>query len=185
MRTLASLLFLAAAPAFAAAQATKEDLKKLAKSGVSEEVILTFIKTHGYAGKPSSDDLVELKAAGLSDKVLAGLLTPAPAAPAEEPPTTSPPTSTYATGSLAVGPVYNYPASYAYVAYPSYYYRYGYWAPYYARAYYSCHPYYRPYYRAGYYGRPPYHGSYYRGSGSYYRTADGGGRYVTGTMSRR
>lgn len=182
MKTFASLLILAAAPTFATAQATKEDLKKLAKAGVSQDVILEYVKTNGFAGKLSSDDLVELKEAGLTDRVLTGILTPpAPkTAPAEV--NTEPPVSTYATGSLSVGAAYYYPAPYGYVGYRPYYYGYG--------AYYSCPPYYygyprRPYYY-GYYRRPYYSGSYYTGryyGGSYYRGSNGR-YYATGTMSR-
>ena len=190
MKTLTWLLILAAAPAFAAAQATKEDLKKLAKSGVSEDVILEYLKTNGYAGKPTSDDLVELKEAGLTDRVLTGLF--APPTPKTSPPevNTEPPVSTYATGSLSVGPSY-YAAPYGYVGYRPYYYgygsyyRYGYWAPYY-----GCHSYYgyavprRPYYygytRRPYYSGAYYTGRYYSGSGS----TSSGRSYATGTMSR-
>src|SRR5688572_4373694 len=129
MRTLASLLILAAAPALASAQATKEDLKKLAKAGISEDVILVYIKANGFQGKPTSDDLVELKEAGLSDRILTGLLSPAEApAPAPAPvapqviqPEPAPSTTVYVqpttvtsypTGYLSVGSVY-YP-SYCY-----------------------------------------------------------------------
>jgi hypothetical protein len=150
MRTLASLLVLAAAPALAAAQASKEDLKKLAKAGVSEDVIVAYLKANGFDGKPSSDDLVELKDAGLSDRVLTSLLAPAPApqldAPArtESAPTTVYVQPTYPSGYWSVGTTYSYPSSYYYA--PSY--------RYYSGSY--CRPSYS-YYR-------PYYGSYYRSS---------------------
>ena len=137
MKTLASLLVLAAAPGLAAAQATKDDLIKLAKGGVSEDVILTYVKKNGFEGKPTSDDLVELKAAGIGDKVLAGILAPVQA------PATG--YSGYAAGTLSVNP--------SYATYGSYY------TPTYVR-YYSG-SFYRPYY--GSYCRP-YSGSYYRSS---------------------
>jgi len=159
MRTILSLLLLAAAPGFAAAQATKEDLKKLSKAGVSDDVILAYIKANGLATKPSSDDLVELKAAGLSDKLLAGILTPAEApkpqaAEREAPaPTPAPAPATvyveqptvYATGYWSVGRTYSYPSSYCAPVY----------RPYYSGS--ICRPYYSSYYR-------PYCGSYYRSS---------------------
>ncbi|HTF57940.1 MAG TPA: hypothetical protein VK661_11975, partial [Planctomycetota bacterium] len=77
MRAILTLVLLAVAPAFAAAQASKEDLKKLAKAGLSDDVIVAFLKANGGAVKLSSDDLVDLKSAGLSDKVLAAMLAPA------------------------------------------------------------------------------------------------------------
>jgi hypothetical protein len=152
MKTLAVLLILAAAPGFAAAQATKEDLKKLAKAGVSEDVILAYIKANGLATKPTSDDLVELKEAGLSDKLLAGILTPSEAAPAPAAATTPStvyverPASGYATGYLSVNPSYAYASSYCTPTYVRYY----------------TGSFYRPYYSS--YCRPYYGGSYYRSS---------------------
>lgn len=145
MKTLAALIILAAAPGFAAAQATKEDLKKLAKAGVSEDVILAYIKANGLASKPTSDDLVELKEAGLSDKLLAGILTPSEATPStvyvERP-------SGYATGYLSVNPSYAYTSSY--------------YTPTYVRYYTGSFS--RPYYSYSSYCRPYYGGSYYRSS---------------------
>ena len=150
MKTLAALLVLAVSPALAVAQATKEDLKKLAKAGISEDVILAYIKANGYQGKPSSDDLVELKEAGLTDRLLTGLIAPAeiPApAPVVQSEPAAPPTtvyvqpttvSAYPTGYLSVGATYTYPSYY----YPTY------------RRYYSgswCRPYYSSYYRPTYY----------------------------------
>jgi hypothetical protein len=148
MKTLATLLILAAAPGFAAAQATKEDLKKLAKAGVSEDVILAYIKANGMASKPTSDDLVELKEAGLSDKLLAGILTPAEATPATTASTVyvERPSSGYATGYLTVNPSYAYTSSYYTPTYVRYY----------------TGSFYRPYYSS--YCRPYYGGSYYRSS---------------------
>jgi hypothetical protein len=111
MRLLASLLLLAAAPALASAQASKEELKKLAKARVSDDVMLAYLRSHGYRGMPSSDDLVDLKQAGLSDKVLVELISLAepetdssPAAPAAE--------SVSASGTLSVSTSHVYPRSY-------------------------------------------------------------------------
>jgi len=80
MKILLALAMLGAAPLAAAADVSKEDIKKLAAAGISDEVILTYIRTHGPARALSADDLVELKRAGVSDRVLATLAgTPAPA----------------------------------------------------------------------------------------------------------
>lgn len=162
MKTLASLVLLAAAPGFAAAQATKEDLKKLAKAGVSEDVILAYIKANGFAGKPSSDDLVDLKAAGVSDRVLAGILAPVEATPAAPPapaPTPAPAPSTvyverpvvYASGTWSVGPRYSYPSSYCAPVYRPYYTG-TFYRPSYSYSYSYCRPYYGSYYRSSYCG---------------------------------
>ena len=168
MKTFAALLILAASPAFAAAQATKEDLKKLSKGGVSDDVILNFIKRKGFPGKLSSDDLVELKDAGLSERVLGELLA-GPAAPAGK---SESPGRTYSWGSLGRGGPYNYRGSYSYAGYSPYYWSYGYpyyrpySNPYYSHSYYRpYYPYYRPYYRPYYgsYYRPTYGARYYRG----------------------
>ena len=53
-------------------------------AGISDEVVVTYIRTHGPVAKLTPDDLVELKKAGASDKVLnavAGDSAPAAAAP--------------------------------------------------------------------------------------------------------
>lgn len=75
-----SLFGLLGLPVFA--DVTKEELKKLASAGVSEDVILSYIRTNGPVVKLSSDDIVELKQAGLGDKALAvaagGMVPPAP-----------------------------------------------------------------------------------------------------------
>lgn len=76
MKTLA---FLLALPLAAAAQATKEDIKKLVGAGVSEDVVVTFIRAHGQP-RMSADDLVELKQAGAGEKILTALAgSPVPA----------------------------------------------------------------------------------------------------------
>lgn len=74
-----SMVGLLALPVFA--DVTKEDLKKLAAAGISEEVILSYIKANGPVSKLSVDDLVELKNAGLTEKVLAAAAAPPPVSP--------------------------------------------------------------------------------------------------------
>lgn len=65
--TLAALMLLSA-PAFA--ELTKEDLKKLAAAGISDGVVVAYVRSHGPMPKLSAQDLIELKSAGVSDKVL-------------------------------------------------------------------------------------------------------------------
>ena len=181
MRTVLTLVLLAVAPAFAAAQASKEDLGKLAKAGLSDEVIIAYLKANGGAAKLSSDDLVELKTAGLSDKVLAALLTPVekakelPAQPAASEPSTPvvveqpspvvvvPPV--YATGYLNLGRPYY--SSYYYGCYPRY------------ASYRSCYPSFS-YYRSFSSCAPRFSGHFSTG-----RSFSSGGRVVRSAASRR
>lgn len=62
---------------------TKEDLKKLTAAQISDGVILAYIRSHGPVPKLSAQDLIELKNAGVSEKVLEQLASgdpkPAPA----------------------------------------------------------------------------------------------------------
>lgn len=74
---------LAAFPLAAAADITKEDIKKLIGAGISDEVIVTFIRSHGPVSKLSPDDLIELKQAGASEKVL-GAVAGGASAPAQK-----------------------------------------------------------------------------------------------------
>lgn len=63
-----------AMPLVALADVTKEDVKKLASAGLSEEIILSYIRANGPVTKLSADDLVELKGAGASDRVLGAMV---------------------------------------------------------------------------------------------------------------
>ena len=68
-----AIAILAAAPLAASADVSKEDIKKLAGAGVGEEVILTFIRSNGPVARLTADDLIELKQAGASERVLTAL----------------------------------------------------------------------------------------------------------------
>lgn len=78
--TLAAVLLLSGA---SFADVTKEDLKKLAAAQVSDEVVIAYVRAHGPMPRPTAQDLIDLKNAGVSDKVLeavaAGGPKPAPA----------------------------------------------------------------------------------------------------------
>jgi hypothetical protein len=168
---LATLACLAVLPLAAAAQATKEDIKKLVAAGVSDDVVLTYVRANGPAPKLSADEIIELKQAGAGDKVLGALAgqTTAPA-PAPAPARTEVvervverPTYVYSTPSVSsywCSSHYCYDTCHTYVrpivTYSSpYYYGYGY-GGYYRRPYYSyysgyCGPsYYRPSVGVGY-----------------------------------
>jgi len=120
MKTFAlALTILAALPLAAAAQVSKEDLKKLSAAGISDDVILSYVRANGGVAKLSADDVVELKNAGASEKVLAAALgtAQAPAAP----PARSAPSAPSAPQSYYT-PEYSYPSStYVYDSSPYYY----------------------------------------------------------------
>lgn len=84
-KTLIALALTGLIPAAAAADVSKEDIKKLAAAGISDEVILTYLRTHGPVPTFTADDLVELKQAGVSERVLAELAGRPAAAPAPPP----------------------------------------------------------------------------------------------------
>ena len=76
MKKLLSTLLLAGfAPAAAFADVTKEEIQRLLAAGVSDEVVLSYIRQHGPVDRLSADDLVDLKAAGAGDQVLSALLS--------------------------------------------------------------------------------------------------------------
>lgn len=136
-----TLALLAGLPLALSADVTKEDLKKLAGAGVSDDVILSYVKANGPVVRLSAADIVELKQAGASEKLLAAVLTstpaPAPAAPAARTSTntyTAPAASSYAYDST---PYYYSPSAY-YSDYSPYYY------PTYA------YPYYGPWFGVGF-----------------------------------
>ncbi len=146
---------LAALPLAAAADVSKEDIKKLVAAGVGDDVIVTFIRANSPVHKLSADDVVELKQAGASEKVLGALMGSAPAAPARKVETVERvvekqvyvPQTTYVYST----PSY-YPSSYYYGGYYPGYYSYGSYYPsyaYYPRYSYS---YYRPHVYRGYSG---------------------------------
>jgi hypothetical protein len=124
---LLTLALVAAAPAAAFADVSKEDIRKLLAAGISEDVIVTFIRTRGPVQAMSADDLVELKQAGAGERVLAALAGGAAPAPRTE---------------VVERKVY-VPETPTVVASPSTYY-------YYSPAYSYGYPYYSPYYSYGY-----------------------------------
>src|SRR5262245_22796908 len=61
----------------------KEDLKKLVKAGMSDELILSYARSKGPVAHLSADDVVELKQSGMSDALLEKVI--ALAEPAKSP----------------------------------------------------------------------------------------------------
>jgi hypothetical protein len=126
------LVLLAGVPMALSAEVTKEDLKKLASAGISDGVILSYVKSNGPVAKLSAEDLVELKQAGASDTLLAAVLSdPGPASrpsPVHVAPSYSEaalPSTTYVyntTPSYSPSVYYDdfYPSSYYYSGYSGY-----------------------------------------------------------------
>jgi hypothetical protein len=160
MKTMiATFGFLAALPLAAAAQVTKEDIKKLVAAGVSEDVVLTYVRANGPAPKLSADDIVELKQAGAGEKVLAALAAGTTSAPAPAP-------RTEVVERVVEKPVYVPQTTYVYSTPSS--------SSYWCSSHYSydgCHTYVRPIVTYGYYSSwypRHYYGGYY---GGYYRSS--------------
>jgi hypothetical protein len=137
MRTTLVWLALGALALPAAADVRKDDLKKLAAAGISDEVILAFIRANQPVSRFNADDLVELKQAGVGDRVLA-LLAGEPAPVVER--RVVVPQETYAVEpavEVAYSPLYLYASTYS--SYD------GWWAPRFSFSYYggsggSCYP---------------------------------------------
>jgi hypothetical protein len=125
-RLLPTLAMLCALEAAAFADVGKEDLKKLAQAGVSDDVILSYVRSKGSIARLSADDIIELKTAGLSDGLLAKLVAlpePAAAGTAES---STPSSTAAATAKLLSDPSvvfdgrYYYPRSYFTSEYSAY-----------------------------------------------------------------
>ena len=136
-------LAVSAVPA-SAGDATKEDVIKLSKAGISDEVIFAFLKSRDTKLKLSAADVAELKKAEVSEAVIDFILEYAAdpgskdAAPKGVDKPTSPP-RTYVPPDRPIRTrVYAAPNYYSYRSYPSTYY---YWPPYYTPYYFYGHHY--------------------------------------------
>jgi hypothetical protein len=76
---LAFLSLLVAAP-----DLTKEEVKRLVAAGISDGVIVEYIHKNGPVQPLTSQDLIDLRQANVSEEVLAAMLEPA-RAPATAP----------------------------------------------------------------------------------------------------
>jgi hypothetical protein len=117
-RLLLALGMLCALGTAAFADIGKEELKKLARAGISDDVILSYVRSQGPVARLSADDVIELKAAGLSDGLLTTLVSlaePGASKPAES---STPDSTAAATAKLRSDPSviydgrYYYPRSY-------------------------------------------------------------------------
>jgi len=142
---------------------SKEEVKKLVAAGISDDVIVEYIRREGPVQQLTPQDLIDLRHANVSDKVLAAMME-STRAPAPEPSQAqgSGSTYTYSDSSYYPYPWY-YPSAYFSFGYSSgpyvypYYYRYPYYYPNYG--YPNHHYYHYPYYNHPYYAYP-YHYSY-------------------------
>jgi hypothetical protein len=75
----------AAAICFAQAVLTNDAIVKMAKAGLGEEVVLSMVKSQPGAFSTTPDDLIALKGAGVSDKVIAAMIEKAAAGGAARP----------------------------------------------------------------------------------------------------
>ena len=66
---------LAISTSMAFADVTREDIRKLAAAGCSDDVIIAFIKANSPAPKLSADDVIDLKKSGVSDKVVQAMMS--------------------------------------------------------------------------------------------------------------
>src|SRR5689334_15454633 len=96
------LLLFAVADSFGSVRAqeplTNESVVKMVKAGLSEDVVVSMVKTQPAKYNLSPDQLISLKAAGIPDKVVAAMV--------EKNAGVSPPTASGATpsaGTVAVG----------------------------------------------------------------------------------
>ena len=107
---------------------TSDEIVKMSKSGVSDDVVIEKIKEAGLAAKPTAEHLKSLKEQGLSDPVLKAMVD-APVTGAEQ----------RVTEYVYYPRRYYYPSYYPYSYYYPYYrwgYPYGYGWPYWHGYYY-------------------------------------------------
>ena len=69
-----------------ASAVTMHDVVAMTQAGVGEELISTHIRVHGVAAPPSAQQIIELKNAGVSDRVIQAMQTATPPPPPGPPP---------------------------------------------------------------------------------------------------
>ena len=57
---------------------TYQDVVTMTRAGLGDGVICTHIRNHGMSNPPTSDDLIQLKAQGVSEPVLQAVMQPPP-----------------------------------------------------------------------------------------------------------
>jgi len=95
-KILASLLLIAAAAMSAQQTLNNDIIVKMAKAGLSDDVIVATVNASAGSYNTSPDFLIALKTSGISDKVIATLIQKAQPVPAQTPAaprTTAPPSA--------------------------------------------------------------------------------------------
>lgn len=85
-----TILFLIGGPVFSEEILTNENIVTMIKAGLGEQLILSKIKTSGNQFDLSTDAIVKLKNAGVSDSIIVAMITASSKKPATSP-TTIPP----------------------------------------------------------------------------------------------
>ena len=83
---------------------TAEDVVKLAKAGLSEDIIILQIRKNGQAFDLSTDQLISLKTANVSDRIVQVMLDPSKADVAAPPPPVSQPIAPAPAVSKVIAP---------------------------------------------------------------------------------
>src|SRR4051812_18758689 len=99
--SLFSLAALVIGICFAQATLTNDAILKMVKAGLGEDIILSTVKAQPGNYTTGADDLIALKGAGLSDKVIAAMMEKMSGAGAG----VKPPTPTAPQAPAAAGPV--------------------------------------------------------------------------------
>ena len=79
-------LGLIAAALLAQTALTNDSIIRMAKAGLGEEIILSTVKSQPGRYATSPDDLIALKTAGVTDKVIAAMIDKMPAVAPDDPP---------------------------------------------------------------------------------------------------
>ena len=75
MKTITrQLILLLGAVCFAQAPMTNDSIKKMVKAGLSDDIVISTIKSQPAKYSTAPDDLISLKAAGVSDRVISALV---------------------------------------------------------------------------------------------------------------
>jgi hypothetical protein len=73
-------------PRPAAHPVSAEDVTKLVRAGVGEEVILARIRAEGVTSRPSAAQVVSMKTDGVGDRIIDAMISAEPASAREAPP---------------------------------------------------------------------------------------------------
>ena len=98
-----SLLLIAALVSLAQATLTNDSIVKMAKAGLGEEILLSTVNAQPGNYSTATDDLIALKKAGISDKVIAAMIAKSSAPSATAPAATSAPAAPAASATPGAG----------------------------------------------------------------------------------